>query len=192
MERYYLEFLKDAYNSGLCKDYRDEIRNCHDNKLNLAQLAMRQQSIPWMATKLNQGVVTKEEVKTFFKDYINGVVLNNCDNVEGYTYMWYIDNGKGFVIKADVTHISYCEDVDVFVPKICCPTIYVSNASRINLTCEGYSSVRIYLFDTSSVNIKDCDDTCNITIYKYSENSNVECGKYCLGQIKTFRKELRL
>lgn len=192
MERYYLEFLKDAYNSGLCKDYRDEIRNCHDNKLNLAQLAMRQQSIPWMATKLSQGVVTKDDVKEFFKEYINGVVLHDCDNVEGYTYMWYIDNGKGFMIKADVTHISYCNDIDVFVPKICCPTIYVSNKSKINLTCEGYSNVRVYLFDTSEVSIVDCDDTCSVTIYKYSKDATVQRGKYSLGNIKEFRKELRL
>lgn len=192
MERYYLDFLKDAYNSGLCKDYRDEIRNCHENKLNLARLAMRQQSIPWMATKLNQGVVTKDEIKEFFGDYINGVVLHDCDNVEGFTYMWYVDNGKGFIIKADVTHISYCENIDVLVPKICCPTLYVSNNSKITLTCEGYSSIRIYLFDTSTVFIRDCDDTCNVTIYNYSDKAKVEQGKYSLGQIKEFRKELRL
>jgi len=192
MERYYLEFLKDAYNSGLCKDYRDEIRNCHDNKLNLARLAMRQQSIPWMATKLNQGVATKDEVKEFFGDYINGVVLHDCDNVEGFTYMWYVDNGKSFMVKADVTHISYCEDIDVLVPKICCPTLYVSNNSKITLTCEGYSSIRIYLFDTSCVYIRDCDDTCNVTIYKYSDKAKVEYGKYSFGNIKEFRKELRL
>lgn len=192
MERYYLEFLKDAYNSGLCKDYRDEIRNCHENKLKLAQLAMRQQAIPWMASKLNQGVVTKDEIKTFFKDYINGVILHDCDCVDGYTYMWYVDNGKGFMIKSDVTHISFCNDIDVFVPKTRCPTIYVSNDSKINLTCDGYSSVRIYIFDTSTVFVRDCEDTCNVTVYKYSDKAKVVQGKYSLGQIKEFRKELRL
>lgn len=191
MEKYYLEFLKDAYNSGLCKDYRDEIRNCHDNKQNLARLAMRQQSIPWMATKLSQGVVTKEEIKTFFKDYINGVVLNDCDNVDGYSYMWYIDHNKGIMINADVTHISFCEE-DVFVPKIACPTLYISNGSKINLTCDGYSSVRVYLFDTSQITINDCDDTCSVTVYNYSDKANVKYGKYSLGYIKEFRKELRL
>ena len=192
MEKYYLEFLKDAYNSGLCKDYRDEIRNCHDNKLNLARLAMRQQSVPWMASKLNQGVVTKDEIKEFFNDYINGFVLHDCDNVEGYSYMWYIDYNQNLMINADVTHFSYCKDIDVFVPKICCPTIYVSNKSKINLTCEGYSCVRVYLFDTSEITIADCDDTCGVTIYKYSDKAKVSYGKYSLGQIKEFRKELRL
>lgn len=191
MEKYYLDFLKDAYNSGLCKDYRDEIRNCHDNKLNLARLAMRQQSIPWMATKLSQGVVTKEEIETFFKDYINGVVLNDCDNVDGYSYMWYIGYNNEITISADVTHLSYCND-DVFVPKVCCPTIYVSNNSKINLTCEGYSNVRIYVFDTSQITIDDCDNTCSITIYNYSDKAKVVYGKYSLGNIKEFRKELRL
>jgi hypothetical protein len=145
-----------------------------------------------MATKLNQGVVTKEEVKTFFKDYINGVVLNNCDNVEGYTYMWYIDNSKGFMIKSDVTHISYCDDIDVLVPKICCPTIYVSNASKVNLTCEGYSIVRVYLFDTSQITVNDCDENCSVIVYRYSDDAKADYGKYCLGDFKTFRKELRL
>lgn len=192
MEKYYLEFLKDAYNSGLCKDYRDEIRNCHDNKLNLARLAMRQQAIPWMGTKLNQGVVTKDEIKEFFNGYINGFVLHDCDNVEGYSYMWYIDYNQNLMINADVTHFSYCKDIDVFVPKVSCPTLYISNGSKINLTCEGYSCVRVYLFDTSEITIADCDDTCGVTIYNYSDKAKVSYGKYSLGQIKEFRKELRL
>lgn len=194
MDKEFLNFLKDAYSSGLCNEYRDEIRRCHDDKLQLVRLAMRQQSCPWMATKMYEGVITTDYILNTFGEYINGYVLKDCDNVAGYNYMWFVDwdCANDIVASADVLHISHTVGANVVVPKVLCPTIYISNNSNVNLVCEGFNTVNIKLFDDSKVTIDDCDENSEIIVYKYGNRAEVEQGKFCLGRVKIFIKTLRL
>ena len=194
MDKEFLNFLKDAYSNGLCKDYRDEIRNCHEDKLKLVRLAMRQQSCPWVATKMYEGVITTDYILNTFGEYLNGYVLKDCDNVDGYNYMWFVDwdYANDIVASADVLHISHTVGANVVVPKVLCPTIYVSNRSKIHLVCEGFNTINVKVFDESEVTIEDCDHSCEVLVYKYSDNAKVVQGKYCLGHVNEFNKELRL
>lgn len=194
MDKEFLNFLKDAYNNGLCKEYRDEIRNCHEDKLQLVRLAMKQQSCPWVATKMYEGVITTDYILNTFGEYLNGYVLKGCDNVAGYNYMWFVDwdYANDIVVSADVLHISHTVGANVVVPKVLCPTIYLSNRSNVHLVGEGYNTVNIKLFDESKITIEDIDKDSEVIVYKYSDKAAVEEGKYCFGKVKVFDKELRL
>ena len=48
------------------------------------------------------------------------------------------------------------------------------------------------VFDESVVTIDDFDENSDIIVYKYSEKAVVEIGKFCLGRVKVFNKELKL
>lgn len=192
MKNEMLEFRKNAKLANLCKEWDGKWAACHDDKEKLVRLVLSQQAAPYFADFCYRGKgLSKEYCKKEFGEYINGHVFNDCDGVNGFTYAMYIDTQTDLVITTDVTQLLWC-NIDVFVQEISCPTLYISNGSKINLTCEGYSCVRVYLFDTSEITIADCDDTCGVTVYNYSDKAKVVQGKYSLGQIKEFRKELRL
>lgn len=194
MDKEFLNFLKDAYSNGLCKEYRDEIRNCHDDKLQLVRLAMRQQSCPWMATKMYEGVITTDYLLNTFGEYLNGYVLKDCDNVAGYNYMWFVDwdYANDIVALADVFHISHTIGANIVVPQTKCPTLYISNRSNVHLICDGYNTVNVKLFDNSVLTIEDLDENSDVVVYKYSDKARVELGKFCLKEPKIFNKELIL
>lgn len=194
MSKDYLNFLKDAYSNGLCNEYKDELRRCHEDKLELMRLAMRQQSIPFVATKMFEGVVKKDYLLNTFGEYLNGYVLIDCDNVKDYTYTWYVgyDYANDIEVKTDVLHISCTDSAQVVVEATKCPTLYISNNSKVNLVCEGYNSVRVYLLDNSKLVIDDIDEESTVTVYKYSDKCEVEQGKFCFGKVKQFDKQLRL
>jgi hypothetical protein len=194
MDKEFLNFLKDAYSNGLCKEYRDEIRNCHEDKLQLVRLAMRQQSCPWVATKMYEGVITTDYILNTFGEYLNGYVLKDCDNVVGYNYMWFVgwDYTNDIVASADVLHISHTVGANIVVPQTKAPTIYISNHSNVSISCEGFNSIRVYLFDESRVVIDDADETCDVVVYKYSNRADVDTGKFCFANVKIFLKTLRL
>lgn len=192
MDKELFNFIKDAYQSGLCDEYKDEIRKCGDDKLQLMRLAMRQQSIPFVATKLYDGVATKEYLLQTFGGFLNGFILNDCDGVNGYRYAWYVDYGRYCVIDVNVAHISFTKDVAVNIPTGKCPIIYVSNRSNVRLSLDGFSSVKVYVFDESSIVFEDVDEDSRITVYRYSDKAVVSKGKYCFGNVNVYDKELRL
>lgn len=194
MDKHLFNFIKTSYVGGLCDTYKKEIWGCVDNKEKLARLAMRQQSIPFVTTMLAKSHTTKEQVVEFFNGYINGVVLHNCDKVEGYTYCWYVDYNydNDIVANVDVINVSFTVGANIVVPKTKCPTIYVGNRSNIHLVCEGFNSVKVYLFDKSQLTIEDADEESDVTVFKYSDECRADIGKYCLAKVKTHNKELRL
>jgi hypothetical protein len=147
-----------------------------------------------MATKMYEGVITTDYILNTFGEYLNGYVLKDCDNVDGYNYMWFVDwdYANDIVASADVLHISHTVGANVVVPKVLCPTIYVSNRSKIHLICEGFNTINVKVFDESEVTIEDCDHSCEVLVYKYSDKAKVEQGKYCLGHVNIHQKELRL
>ena len=73
-----------------------------------------------------------------------------------------------------------------------CPVLYISNSSDVHISCDGFNSPRIYLFDDSCVTIDDSDENTDIIVYKYDSSAIVDVDKFCLGKVKVFNKELRL
>ena len=195
-----LEFNKNAIlgNIGgepLCADYKQRWRMCGDDKEKLVNLSMMQQSLPYFVTACYNGLgLTKEYIKEKFKDYINGRVLNDCDGVSGYTYALYVDwdYENDLEINTDVASIMWTVGANIVVPQTKAPTIYISNRSNVHLVCDGYNSINVKLFDDSVLTIEDLDENSNVVVYKYGGDAKVELGKYCLGSVKVFPKELRL
>lgn len=195
-----LEFKKSAIlgkisGQPLCEEYKAFLRKCGNDKEMLVRLALMQQCIPYFSTACYKGLgLTKDYIKQEFKDYINGVVFNDCDDVKGYTYSLYVDwdYENDLNISTDVASIMWTVGANIIVPQTKAPTIYISNRSNVHLVCEGFNSVNIKLFDKSIVTIEDLDENSEVVVYKYSDDAQVELGKYCLGRVKVFDKELRL
>ena len=197
------EMLKDKKNAllgksstePLCQAYKQAWRSCGEDKEMLVRLAMRQQSIPHFSTACYKNLgLSKDYIKENFSEYINGHILNDCDDVKGYTYALYVDWNyeNDLNIETDVASIMWTVGANIVVPQTKAPTIYISNRSNVHLVCDGYNSVNVKLFDDSVLTIEDLDENSNIVVYKYGGGAKVELGKYCLGSVKTFNKELRL
>ena len=177
----------------LCDEYRDLWKNCHEDKGKLVSLCLRQQSIPWFATMccLGKGV-TKEYLMKEYADYINGrTILQDCDGVKGYSYALYCGYDDACELSSDVSHFMWCNST-VGVCETKCPTIYISNGSDISLVCDGFNSIRVYIFDDSKLTIDDLPEDSNVTVYAYGSECNVVKGKYCIGTVKVHQKTLRL
>lgn len=194
------EFKKNALlgsisGEPLCDEYKKEWGKCGADKAALMQLVLRQQSLPFFFTACYKGLgLTKEYVKENFGEYINGFTVRDADGVEGYTYGLYVDYSfdNDLIADKNVCSLMWCDKTNVVVRESKCPTLYVSNKSHISVSGDGYNSIRIYLFDESSVILEDFDENSSVLIYKYSEDANVETGKYCLGKVKVFNKELKI
>jgi hypothetical protein len=191
LDRYYKASLLD----DLCTEYKGKWQRARGDKEALVRLVMCQQAIPHFATYCHNGKgLSKDYIKDVFGDYINGYTLKDCDGVEGYTYGLYVDwdFDNDLDIVNDVSSVMWTIGASLVVPASKCPTIYISNRSNVHLVCDGCNSVNIKLFDESKLTIEDVDNTCDITIYKYSDKAEVEKGKYCFVEPKIFDKELRL
>lgn len=179
----------------LCQEYKQAWRSCGEDKEMLVRLAMRQQSIPHFSTACYKNLgLSKDYIKENFSEYINGRVFKDCDGVDGYTYALYVDWGceNDLEIKIDVSSLMWCVDTNMVVPECKCPTIYVSNKSKVRLVCDGYNIVNVKLFDESELIIEDMDASSEVVIYKYSDRCKVDKGRFCLGKVNEFNKDLRL
>lgn len=198
MDKDMLTFQKNAIlgkiAQPLCQPYKQAWRACGDDKEMLVKLALSQQSQPYFATACYQKLgLSKEYILKNFKDYINGnKTIEDADGVKGYTYQIYVDYKDDISVTCDVISLMWCKDITLTINATKCPVLYISNASNVNIVCEGYNSPRIYLLDESKVTIEDCDENCGVTVYRYSDNAVVEEGKYCLGKVKVFNKQLKL
>lgn len=200
MEKEMFDFYKNALSGAitapLCADYKNQWRSCNDNKEALVKLVMRQQSIPYFITHCYNGKgLSKEYILQAFKDYINNgknAIIHDADGVQGYTYSLYVAFEVIFKAAVDVLSFMWCSNTHVVIQASKCPILYVGANSTIHITCEGYNRPKIYLFDNSKVILYDIDSDSEVVIYKYSDSAQVEIGKYCIGKVKTFNKELRL
>lgn len=158
------------------------------------RLALMQQSAPYLATFCYNGAgVSKEYCLREFGDYLNGRTFANCDKVEGFTYSMYVSPSEAVEMRVDVAQILWSNPAEVIIPETKCPKLYISNKSSVHLTLEGYNSVLVYLFDESELIIDDADDTCEVVVYRYSDNSKVERGTFCISpKVKIFNKILKL
>jgi len=187
--------LQGVLTNPLCAEYKNEWRACGNDKEKLIKLALRQQSLPYFITHCNQGKgLSKEYIMREFGDFINGKAqILDADGVKGYSYSLFV--GFNGICKPDndVSAFMWCNCPKITVSTAKCPILYVACNTELHLVCDGYNSVRVYLFDNSKLVIDDADETCSITIYEYSDKCDVDAGKYCLTEnIKAFRKELRL
>ena len=178
----------------LCADFKSAWRRCGNDKEMLLRLALMQQSTPYLSHACYKGMgLTKEYILNNFGELINGKrTFENVEGVDGYTYQLYVGYDKDFDIISDVTSMMWCNNIQIAVKATRCPTIYISNHSNVHLVCEGFNSVNIKLFDKSKVTVEDLDEESNVVVYRYSDGACVELGKYCLGRVKVFDKELRL
>lgn len=177
----------------LCQDYKAALRKCGNDKEMLVKLALQQQASPYFSTACYKELgLSKEYIKREFKDYINGYVVKDVEGVSGYTYQLYVGYDKDFDIISDVTSMMWCNNIQIAVKATRCPTIYISNRSNVHLVCDGFNTVSIKLFDESKVTIEDCDENSEVLVYKYSNDADVELGKFCVGKVQIFNKTLRL
>ena len=188
-----LRYRKNALLDGLCKDWDKMWAACRNDKNKLMRLVLMQQSFPHFATYCHNGKgLTKEYLQKEFGEYINGRVFCDCDNVEGYSYEMFVDPKSGIELTVDVSYVLWSPNLYMSVAKTKAPRIYISNGSTVYLSLDGFNSPMIYLYDNSKVVIDDADEESNVIVYKYSDEASVECGKYCLCDVKEFRKDLRL
>lgn len=194
-----LEFKKNAIlgkisGQPLCEEYKAALRKCGNDKDALVRLALTQQCIPYFSHACYESMgLTKEYILNNFSELINGKrTFENVEGVDGYTYQLYVGYDKDFDIISDVTSMMWCNNTQIAVKATRCPTIYISNSSNIHLVGDGYNTVNIKLFDKSVLTIEDLDEESDVIVYKYSKDAKVELGKYCLGNVKIFDKELRL
>lgn len=199
MEEKMFEFYKNALlgsasDKPLCEDYKNEWKLCGNDKEKLINFALRQQCMPFVYAYSFQGKgLTKDYLLSEFKDYINGKkTIYDCDGVSGYTYQLNVDLKKDWTITTDVAYFMYCTNTLVTTLQTKCPTIYIGCSSDVHLALDGFNSVRIHLYDNSRVVIEDADEESNVMVYRYSDEAKVECGTYCLCDVKEFRKDLRL
>lgn len=194
---FYKNALSGVITAPLCADYKNQWRSCDDDKDALVKLVMQQQSIPYFITHCYSGKgLSKEYILRTFEEYINNnsekAIIHDADGVQGYTYSLYVAFKGVFKAAVDVLSFMRCSNTHVIIQASKCPIFYVGANSTIHITCEGYNCPKIYLFDDSKVVIDDMDEESKVVVYKYSKSAKVEAGKYCLGTIKQFEKELRL
>ena len=187
-------YYKNALLNNLCGEYKNDWKAAKNNKEKLVKLALCQQSIPHVATYAYEGKgLSKDYLLSEFKDYINGVIHYDCDDVKGYTYRLYAGwCGDEIMEQADVTHFMWSNVSSIVVEKYKCPTLYISNKSKVCVSCDGYNYIRVYLFDESELVIDDLDSESVVIVYKYSNKCKVTKGKYCLGKVNQFEKSIRL
>ena len=189
---YYKNAMLDDH---LCEEYKGIWQACGEDKEKLISLAMQQQVIGHVATYAYLGKgITRDFVLREFGDYINGYILHDCDNVEGYTYGMFVDYqcSDYHRLVTDVSHFMWTNDVRLIVSPTKCPIIYVSNGSKVSLVCEGYNFVKVYLYDESEIILEDVDVDCAVSVYKYSDNAKVERGAFAFTkELKVFDKEIK-
>ena len=187
-------YYKNALLNNLCGEYKNDWKAAKNNKEKLVKLALCQQSIPHVATYAYEGKgLSKDYLLSEFKDYINGVIHYDCDDVKGYTYRLYAGwCGDEIMEQADVTHFMWSNVSSIVVEKYKCPTLYISNKSKVCVSCDGYNYIRVYLFDESELVIDDLDSESVVIVYKYSNKCKVTKGKYCIGKVNEFEKSIRL
>ena len=195
MFRFYKAALNGEITTPLCASYKSAWRQCGDDKEMLVRLVMKEQSLPYFFAHCYQNKgLSKEYILSEFCDYINGKYVGiDVDGVVGnYKTELYVGYNGNLSVSGDVLATMWATIPSMEIPTCKAVKIYCACGSEIHLSCDGYNSVIVMLFDDSKVTIDDADEDSKVVIYKYSDNAQVELGKYCLADVKVFNKELRL
>lgn len=189
------KYRKTALVNGLCGEYKGFWQAAGNDKEKLVKLALSQQALPHFITYCNNGDgLSKGYILENFAEYINGkATIQNADGVDGYTYQLYVAENGILSPSADVSAYMWCNDTTLETKATKCPVFYIGCGSHVRLVLGGYNAIKVYLFDESTIDIEEADDTCSATIYKYSDECMVNKGIYCLSErIKEHKKQLRL
>lgn len=188
-------FRKNALLGNMCKEGKDAWFACHGDKEKLVSLCLEQRFIPFFCTYCSEGKgLSKDYILSEYADYINDKkVLYDCDGVHGYSYGLFVDYKADIVVlNVDVAHFMFCDGITISVQETKCPILYISNHSNTRICCDGYNSIKIYVFDDSKVEITDLDKDSSVIVYRYSDDACVNKGDFCFGDVKDFRKDLRI
>lgn len=195
MEDRMLIYRRNATLDNLCAEYSGRWGQCHGDKKKLFEFAMQQQALPHLLTYAYNGRgLTKEYLQDAFKDYINGkYTAIDADGVAGnYTTQLYVGYNGILSDDNDVIALMWVNSPTFFIKRLKATKIYVGCKSDISVVCGGYNTAIIMLFDESRVCLEDIDSDSVVTVYRYSDKASLTLGKYCLGKVKVFDKELRL
>lgn len=189
------EYYKNALLADLCTEYKGLWQAASKDKRKLVDLALSMQAIPHLLTFAHEGNgMTKESLMNDFGDYINGrYTAIDVDGVNGgYKSELYVGY-NGILSHADDVLCAMWSTIPLMeIEATKAVKIYVGCSSDVRIVCGGYNNVTIMLFDDSKVTLSDIDEESNVTVFKYSDQCDVTMGKYCMGKVKEFRKELRL
>ena len=198
MERDMFTFYRSALSgeiaTPLCAEYKSAWRKCGDDKEMLVRLVMKQQSLPYFFAHCYQNKGLSEQyILEEFGDYVNGNYAGiDVDGVKGdYRTELYVGYNDGITAADDVLAVMWSKP-DITIPVAKAVKIYCGCGSEAHISCDGYNNVTVMLFDDSKVFLEDVDNDSNVTVYRYSDKSSVETGRFCLNEPKVFNKELRL
>lgn len=189
------KYYKESLLNNLCAEYKGYWQSASRDKKRLVDLVLAQQSLPHFLTYCHEGKGLSEEYITRnFGEYINGkYTAVDVDGVQGgYKTEIYVGFKHVLSLSDDVSCFMWCDIPQLEIKPTKAVKIYAGCSTDISLVCGGYNNVVIMLFDDSKITLDDVDVDSNILVYKYSEDCQVEKGKFCLGKVKEFRKELRL
>ena len=189
------EYYKNALLADLCTEYKGLWQAASKDRRKLVDLAISMQGLPHLLTFAHDGNgMTKESLMNDFGDYINGrYTAIDVDGVKGgYKSELYVGYNGNLSHADDVLCIMWSTIPLMEIKATKAIKIYVGCSSDVRIVCGGYNNVTIMLFDDSKVTLSDIDEESNVTVFKYSDQCDVTIGKYCMGKVKEFRKELRL
>lgn len=165
------------------------------DKKALFDMALAQQSLPHLMYFANSGIgLTKEYLENEFGDYINGkYTAIDADGVQGnYKTTLYVGYNGILSLSDDVSCFMWANIPRLKIKATKATKIYVGCKSNVTLDLQGYNSIIVMLFDTSQVNLGECDDTNEVTVFNYSQQATFVTDKYALASVKTFNKTLKL
>lgn len=195
MEDRMLIYRRNATLDNLCQEYGERWGMCHNDRKKLFEFAMQQQALPHLLTYAYNGKgLTKDYLQREFKDYINGrYTAIDADGVVGnYTTQLYVGYNGILSNANDVLALMWATMPTLLIKRLKATKIYVGCKSDVHIVCGGFNTVIIMLFDESRVCLEDIDSDSVVTVYRYSDKASLTLGKYCLGKVKVFDKELRL
>jgi hypothetical protein len=116
----------------------------------------------------------------------------DVDGVAGdYKTELYVGYDDEIVANDDVLAVMWSKS-NVVIPSTKAVKIYCGCGSELHISCDGYNSIIVMLFDDSTVFLDDVDKDSTVSVYRYSDKASVKTGKFCLKEPKVFNKELRL
>lgn len=189
------EYYRNAILQNLCAEYKGKWRSASSDKKALFDMAMMQQSLPHLIYFAYNGIgLTKDYVETEFSDYINGkYTAIDVDGVKGdYKTELYVGENPLLSLSNDVSCFMWANVPTVKIKPTKAVKIYVGCKSNITLHLLGYNSITLMMFDESQVTIAECDNTNDVTVFNYSNDSVLVTDKYALAKVKTFQKTLKL
>ncbi|SBV92001.1 hypothetical protein [uncultured Dysgonomonas sp.] len=160
-------FKKEALNRNLCGEFH-RLWDKMETREDFLQFSLNPKSISYVALSTWEGWgLSTEYIKKEFSKHIN-----RANKFTNKAFLYCRAEGQHII---DCTENNIMDTTGVFIiQKTKCPIIHVNNNSDIDVECKGMNIVKIYIYDTSKVNIK-IDNSCKVFVMSLSEESFIEC-----------------